>query len=206
MGEESRMDSQKLTLQIAFLKEIDAMKTIYRQNWVVDKSRREDDASHSWHAAMMAMTLSEYAKPTVQIDRAIKMLLVHDLVEIYAGDTPCFDADAVATQDLREQAAVARVGALLPPEQAETYSALFAEFDAAQTDDAQYAAAIDRLQPLLLNYYTDGASWKGRTVTRGQVYARNALTKAVLPALWPFVEHAVEVCVQKGLLHEDDAV
>lgn len=194
------MDSRKLTSQIEFLKEIDKMKTVLRQNWVIGKIRREDDAAHSWHAAMMALTFAEYAKPTVNIDRAVRMLLVHDLVEIYAGDTPCFDKEVVETQEAREALAADRVEALLPAEQGKAYRALWEEFDKAETDDAQYAAAIDRLQPLLLNYYTDGASWQGRTVTREQVYARNALTKEVLPALWEFVEHAVESCYAKGLL------
>lgn len=194
------MNSQKLTSQIEFLREIDKMKSVLRQNWVIGNARREDDAAHSWHAAMMALTLSEYAKPTVNIDRAVRMLLVHDLVEIYAGDTPCFDKDVVETQQAREALAADRVEALLPDEQGKAYRALWEEFDKAETDDAQYAAAIDRLQPLLLNYYTDGASWHGRTVTREQVYARNALTKEVLPALWAFVEFAVESCYKKGLL------
>ncbi len=189
-------------MQINFLREIDAMKTILRQNWVIGKAHREDDAEHSWHAAMMAMTFAEYAKPSVNIDRAVKMLLMHDLVEIYAGDTPCFDTDVVATQNAREEAAANRVCALLPAEQGKAYRALWEEFDEAATDDAQYAAAIDRLQPLLLNYFTDGASWAGRTVTRGQVLKRNSLTKEVLPALWPFVEHAVSECCAKGLLKE----
>lgn len=196
------MESQKLSKQIEFLKEIDTMKTILRQNWVIGKTHREDDAEHSWHAAMMAMTLAEYAKPTVHIDRVIRMLLVHDLVEIYAGDSPCFDADAVATQAEREQAAADRVCALLPDAQGREYRALWEEFDAVVTDDAQYAAAIDRLQPLLLNFFTDGASWQGRTVTCAQVYKRNALVKEALPALWSFVEHAVQTCFEKGLLAE----
>lgn len=194
------MDSQKLSMQINFLKEIDKMKTILRQNWVIGKSHREDDAEHSWHAAMMALTFSEYAKPTVNIDRAIRMLLVHDLVEIYAGDTPCFDAADVATQKEREEQAARQVCALLPASQAQSYRAFWEEFDKAETDDAQYAAAIDRLQPLLLNFYTNGAAWNGGAITREQVFRRNALTKEVLPALWPFVEYAVEVCFQKGLL------
>lgn len=176
------------------------MKSILRQNWVIDGTHREDDAAHSWHAALMALTFAEYAKPTVRIDRAVRMLLIHDLVEIYAGDTPCFDAADVATQAERETAAAQKVCALLPSAQGDAYFALWTEFDRAETDDAQYAAAIDRLQPLLLNYYTDGASWRGRTVTREQVLKRNALTKEVLPALWDFVEQCVEECYAKGML------
>lgn len=194
------MNRQKLALQIEFLKEIDKMKTVLRQNWVIDGTKREDDAAHSWHAAMLALTFAEYAKPTVHIDRAIRMLLVHDLVEIYAGDTPCFDKEVVETQAAREALAADRVEALLPAEQGKAYRALWEEFDKAETDDARYAAAIDRLQPLLLNFYTDGASWKNRTVTREQVYTRNALVKEEIPALWTFVKHAVEACYKKGLL------
>ena len=184
------MENRDLEKQILFLKEIDRMKSVLRQNHVIEEGRREDDAGHSWHAAVMAMTLAPYAKPQVQADRAIRMLLIHDLVEIYAGDTPCFDSDVVATQAAREQTAADKVAA----------RALWEEFDRAETDDAQFAAAVDRLQPLLLNYFTNGASWVGRTVTRAQVYKRNELVKTVMPALWPFVEHAVETCYQKRLL------
>lgn len=194
------MENRDLEKQILFLKEIDRMKSVLRQNHVIEEGRREDDAGHSWHAAVMAMTLASYAKPQVQVDRAIQMLLIHDLVEIYAGDTPCFDSDVVATQAAREQAAADKVAALLPEEQGKAYRALWEEFDRAETDDAQFAAAVDRLQPLLLNYFTNGASWVGRTVTRAQVYKRNELVKTVMPALWPFVEHAVETCYQKRLL------
>lgn len=194
------MENRDLEKQILFLKEIDRMKSVLRQNHVIEEGRREDDAGHSWHAAVMAMTLAPYAKPQVQVDRAIRMLLIHDLVEIYAGDTPCFDSDVVATQAAREQAAADKVAALLPEEQGKAYRALWEEFDRAETDDAQFAAAVDRLQPLLLNYFTNGASWVGRTVTRAQVYKRNELVKMVMPALWSFVEHAVETCYQKGFL------
>ena len=194
------MENRDLEKQILFLKEIDRMKSVLRQNHVIEEGRREDDAGHSWHAAVMAMTLAPYAKPQVQVDRAIRMLLIHDLVEIYAADTPCFDSDVVATQAAREQAAADKVAALLPEEQGKAYRALWEEFDRAETDDAQFAAAVDRLQPLLLNYFTNGASWVGRTVTRAQVYKRNELVKTVMPALWAFVEHAVETCYQKGFL------
>ena len=194
------MENRDLEKQILFLKEIDRMKSVLRQNHVIEEGRREDDAGHSWHAAVMAMTLAPYAKPQVQVDRAIRMLLIHDLVEIYAGDTPCFDSDVVATQAAREQAAADKVAALLPEEQGKAYRALWEEFDRAETDDAQFAAAVDRLQPLLLNYFTNGASLVGRTVTRAQVYKRNELVKTVMPVLWPFVEHAVETCYQKRLL------
>lgn len=194
------MNSEKITKQIEFLKTIDSMKGIYRQNWLVDRSRREDDAAHSWHAATMAVLFAEYAKPAVCIDRAVRMLLIHDLVEIYAGDTPCFDAAGVTTQNERERAAAEKLYALLPPDQGAELHALWLEFDAEKTDDARYAAAIDHLQPLILNYYTEGASWRERTVTRAQVYARNQLTKEEIPALWPFVETAVESCFETGLL------
>lgn len=194
------MISQKLSNQIKFIKEIDKMKTVLRQNWVIDKSKQEDDAEHSWHAATLAMIFSEYAKPTVNVDRSIKMLLIHDLVEVYAGDTPCFDREVVETQNERELAAADKLYSILDGSQGEELKALWLEFDEEKTDDARYAAAIDHIQPLFLNYYTDGASWRTRTVTREQVYCRNEITKTEIPELWDFVEMAVEECFKKGLL------
>lgn len=194
------MISQKLSKQIEFVKEIDKMKTILRQNWVIGNSKREDDAEHSWHAATLAMIFSEYAKPAVNVDRSIKMLLVHDLVEVYAGDTPCFDSDVVETQAERELKAADKLYSILEEPQGEELKALWLEFDAEETDDARYASAIDHIQPLFLNYYTDGASWKTRTVTREQVYKRNEITKTEIPQLWDFVEMAVEECYEKGFL------
>lgn len=192
--------SQKLSKQIQFIKEIDKMKTILRQNRVIGNSKREDDAEHSWHAATLAMVFSEYAKPTVNIDRAIKMLLIHDLVEVYAGDTPCFDSEVVKTQAERELKAADKLYSILDGSQGDELKSLWLEFDSEETDDAKYAAAIDHIQPLFLNYYTDGASWKTRAVTREQVYRRNAITKTEIPELWNFVETAVEECYEKGFL------
>ena len=137
------MENRDLEKQILFLKEIDRMKSVLRQNHVIEEGRREDDAGHSWHAAVMAMTLASYAKPQVQVDRAIRMLLIHDLVEIYAGDTPCFDSDVVATQAAREQAAADKVAALLPEEQGKAYRALWEEFDRVETDDAELKRRVE---------------------------------------------------------------
>lgn len=194
------MISQKLTKQLEFIKEIDTMKTILRQNWVIGESKREDDAEHSWHAATIALILAEYAKPTVNVDRAIKMLLIHDLIEVYAGDTPCFDSEVVATQNERELKAADKLYSLLNGAGGDELKALWLEFDKEETDDAKYAAAIDHLQPLILNYYTEGVSWRNRTVIREQVYKRNEITKTEMPALWGFVETAIEEMYKKGYL------
>lgn len=191
---------EALKQRIEFLKETDKMKTILRQNWVIGRSRREDDAAHSWHCALMAMTLAPYAKPEVNVDRAVKMLLVHDLVEIYAGDTPCYDVDVVKTQETREKAAASKVECLLPEVQGKEYRALWEEFLACETEDAKYAVTIDHLQPLFLNYFTDGASWQTRTVSKAQVLKRNAIAKETVPELYPVIESAVEELYQKGLL------
>ena len=191
---------KELKQQIEFLKELDKMKAIYRQNWIIDKSRREDDAAHSWHCAMMAMVLFPYAKDKIDLDHVIRMLLCHDLVEIYAGDTPCYDADVVKTQAEREKAAAEKIIQLLPESQGEDYKNLWAEFSEMQTADARYAATIDRLQPLFLNYFTDGASWKHRTVTKAQVLKRNAICKETMPQIYEIVLQAVDDLQEKNLL------
>ena len=191
---------QELQKSIEFLKETDKMKAIYRQNTLLDRSRREDDAAHSWHCAVMAMTLAPYAKPEVDIDRAVQMLLMHDLVEIYAGDTPCYDVDVVATQEAREAAAAQKLLDVMPAALADTYKTLWAEFSQNCTPTAQYAVTVDRLQPLFLNYFTDGASWESRTVTRAQVLKRNAIAKETLPALYPTILKAIDTLTEKGLL------
>lgn len=193
---------EDLKKQLLFLKEIDKMKSILRQNWVVDLTHREDDAEHSWHCALMAMTLAPYAKPEVSVDKAVQMLLIHDLVEIYAGDTPCYDTDVVKTQETREADAAEKIINLLPNEQGIAYKALWDEFSACQTETAKYAVTIDHFQPLFLNFNTDGASWKTRTVTNAQVLKRNEIAKETLPALYPFIEDMIKTCTEKGLLEK----
>ncbi len=147
--------TEKLSKQLEFLIEADKMKTVFRQTLVMDKSRQENDAEHSWHFALMALTLYEYAGfDGVDINRVLKMALLHDLVEIYAGDTFAYDNVGSIDKQIREQKAADRLFSLLPSELATEYRQLWEEFDAMETPDSKYAAAIDRLQPFISNYKT----------------------------------------------------
>ena len=186
--------------QLRFITEIDRMKHILRRTLLVDGSRRENDAEHSWHIAIMAMLLREYADPSVNVDRVVKMCLVHDLIEIYAGDTFAYDAGANADKLERERASADKLFALLPEDQGGELRALWEEFDAEETADARYAAAMDHLQPFIHNVMTDGHTWKEGHVNREQVYARMAIVKTAVPALWPFVENAVNQGVEAGII------
>jgi len=153
------MDSKRMEGQLRFLIEIDKMKSVLRQTLLADGSHRENDAEHSWHLALYAMILQEYAAGEIDIDRVVQMVLVHDLVEIYAGDTFCYDAAANTDKAERENAAAEKLFSLLEPEQGAYYEALWREFDAEETDDSKYAAAMDRIQPLMNNYMTGGHTW-----------------------------------------------
>ena len=187
--------------QFQFLIEIDKMKNILRQTLLADGSRRENDAEHSWHFAVMAMVLFEYAEQDqVDLFRVLKMALVHDLVEVYAGDTFAYDEKGNEDKAAREAEAADKLFGLLPAEQGAEIRALWIEFDAMETSDAQYAAAIDRLQPFINNYVTQGHTWKPNGVTRSNVYKRMDMVRKAAPALWAFVEKVVAEAVAKGWL------
>lgn len=154
------METSRFEQQMRFLVEIDQMKNVLRQTLLADGSRRESDAEHSWHLAMYAMLLSEYAPEPVDISRVVRMVLVHDLIEIYAGDTFCYDKEGNRDKAAREAAAADRLYALLPADQAGEYRALWEEFDRMDTPDSRFAAALDRIQPIINNYLTKGHTWK----------------------------------------------
>lgn len=195
------MDKKRLEKQLQFIMEIDKMKNILRRNVIADKTKRENDAEHSWHMGVMAMILFEYAqRDKVDILRALKMILVHDLVEVYAGDTFAYDASANVDKLAREMEAADRLFGLLPDDQGCELRALWEEFDSMETPDSIYAAAIDRLQPFLLNYHTDGYTWNLGNVTSSQVYKRIEQVKFALPALWETVQTMLEDCVKRGIL------
>lgn len=195
------LESQRFSQQLTFLTQVDKMKNILRQTLLADGSRRETDAEHSWHFALMAMVLYEYcALPHVDLNRVLKMALVHDLVEIYAGDTFCYDQAANQDKALREKESADRLFALLPEDQGVEYRKLWEEFDAMETSDARYAAAIDRLQPLINNLLTEGHTWKLGNVAAVQVYERMDPIRTAAPALWPFVEKSIQESVEKGYL------
>ncbi|MEJ0070519.1 MAG: HD domain-containing protein [Pseudomonadota bacterium] len=178
------MDPDKLGRQIAFIVEIDKLKQVLRQNVVIDRSRQENSAEHSWHLAVMAVILADLAAPEVQPLRVLKMLLIHDLVEIDAGDSFLYDAAATADQAAREAAAAARLFDLLPADLGRELAALWAEFDAGATHDAAFARALDHLQPVLLNYHTDGGSWRRHDVVGADVLAKKRPIERGSPALW----------------------
>lgn len=184
--------------QLLFLKEIEGMKQILRQTMLADYSRRENDAEHSWHFAVMAMILAEYADPEVNLYRVLKMALVHDLVEVYAGDTFAYDEQGNRDKEQREQQAADRIFGMLPEDQGKELRSLWEEFDAMETKDALYAACIDRLQPFINNYYTQGHTWRRGRVTPQQVYQRMEPIKRGTPKLWKFVEFVIEDSKRKG--------
>ncbi|UZT81195.1 HD domain-containing protein [Caproicibacterium sp. BJN0003] len=190
------MEQERIKQQLYFLLETDKMKNILRRTVLTDQSRRETDAEHSWHLALMAMVLYEYACPHVDLDRAIKMCLIHDLIEIYAGDTFAYDVAGNQTKAVRESEAADKLYIQLPSDQGPQMRALWEEFDAMETPDAQYAAACDRLQPFLNNVATDGYTWKLGRVTRSQVYQRMDMVRIGMPPLWPFVVEKIENAVK----------
>lgn len=194
------MADARLDAQICFLLEIDKLKSIVRQSLLLDTSRRENDAEHSWHLAMTALVLAEYAPAGVDLARVIRMILIHDLVEIDAGDTYCYDPEAVATQAQRERLAAQRIFSLLPDDQAVELRTLWEEFEARRTSDAMFAAALDRVQPVLLNYHTQGQAWRERRVHRDQVIARCQNINDASPRLWQYILGLIDDAAAKGWL------
>ncbi len=197
---------ERLARQIGFLMEIDKVKTVLRRNRVVsDPARRENDAEHMYHFAVMAMTLAEYANEPINLLRVLQMVLVHDLVEIDAGDTFVYDLAAQAGKREREEAAADRIFGLLPDDQRREVREAWEEFEAEETPEARFAAAIDRLQPLLCNYHTQGGAWKEHGVRRDQVFARNSKIARGSDTLWTAVSRLLEDAAAKGYMAQDHA-
>jgi len=190
----------RLNQQIQFILEIDRLKQILRQTLLIDGSRRENSAEHSWHLAIMAMVLAEHAPVGTDLPQALKMLLIHDLVEIDAGDTFCYDAAAHLDKTEREQQAADRIFGLLPADQALELRHLWEEFEAQATVTAKFAAALDRLQPILHNQQTEGGTWKQHSISQAQVMRRVAPIETGAPELWPLVQQIVADCIAAGYL------
>lgn len=188
----------RLNLQLSFVLEIDKLKTVLRQSILADASRRENSAEHSWHLGVMVLLLGEYAPQPVDLFRAMKMALAHDLIEVYAGDTPAFDAAANELKAEREDEAASRLFALLPEGQGEELRGLWDEFEAAATNESKFVNALDRLQPLLLNTRTNGGTWRIHRVDRAQVYRRMEPIRIGAPQLWPTVTGVIEDACQRG--------
>ncbi len=194
---------QRVWQQLNFVREIDKMKNEFRRNILVDKSRRENDAEHSWHISVMAMIFLEYAEHPESIDlhKVIKMLLVHDIVEIYAGDTFFYDEEATKTKAAREQAAADKIFAILPADQNVEFRNLWEEFEALETPDSYYARAMDILQPVFLHYSTQGEVWLKEGITVAKVHYRLEPLKKGLPKMWNFLERLIQEAVAKGYLN-----
>lgn len=194
-------NDSRLAQQIEFIVEIDQLKRVLRRTYLIDTSRRENDAEHSWHLGLMAILLVEHAaSPQLDLLRVLKMVLVHDLVEIDAGDTFAYDDVGAMDKAAREAAAAARIFGLLPADQAAELRALWDEFEARQTPEAKYAAALDRFQPMLHNYRTQGKAWQEHGITADQVLARNRHMAEGAPALWDYARRFVADAVAKGYL------
>ena len=202
MAIEDFLESKNIRLdqQLRFTAEIDKMTSILRRTMLVDGSRRENDAEHSWHIAVMALIFEEYAAEPVNVNRAVKMCVVHDLIEIYAGDTFAYDVAGNADKAEREAAAADKLFAQLPSEQGAEIRSLWEEFDAMQTADAKYAACMDRLQPFLHNTLTGGHTWVESGAACPSVEKRMAIIKDFMPEVYKWVETNLDNALAKGWL------
>jgi putative hydrolases of HD superfamily len=192
--------TDRLSQQIQFILEIDRLKQILRQSLISDASRRENSAEHSWHLAIMAIVLAEYALPGVDPLCALKMLLIHDLVEIDAGDTFCYDPQGNQNKAEREELAATRIFGLLPNDLAQTLRSLWDEFEARATPTAKFAAALDRIQPMLLNQQTQGGTWRLHGIAIDQVLQRAQPIAEGTPELWSFIQQVLKDCAAAGYL------
>ena len=192
--------NERLNRQLLFTAEIDRMTEVLRQTLLINKSRRENDAEHSWHIAVMAMLFSEYASEPVNIGRAVQMCVVHDLVEIEADDTFAYDVQGNIGKAEREREAADKLFSRLPEDQGHMIRALWEEFDAMETADSKYAACMDRLQPFLHNTLTDGHTWGNGKVTRAAVEKRMAVVREFMPEVYSWMETNMDQAVEKGWL------
>ena len=184
-------DRERLEKQMAFIREIDKEKQIFRQSYVTDGTRKENDAEHAWHMAIMTFLLSEYANEEIDVLKTIRMILIHDIVEIDAGDTYAYDDSAKATQREREERAADRLFGMLPEDQAQELRALWEEFEAAETKEARFARTMDNVQPLLLNDATGGKAWEEHDVPLSKIMKRNERTARGSEALWEYSREAL---------------
>ncbi len=191
---------ERLKKQLEFALEIDKEKNIFRQTHLSGHGRRENDAEHAWHMAIMAYLLREYANEAVDITRVMLMCLIHDIVEIEAGDTYAYDTDAQKSQKAREDAAKEKLYSLLPEDQKQELIALFDEFEAFQTPEAKFAHAMDNLQPLLLNNSNGGGDWKEHQVTAEQVYGRQVKTRLGSERLFEVTDAIIQENIRKGVI------
>jgi len=192
---------EPLDRQVGFLLEADRLKTVLRQSTLTDRSRRENSAEHSWHLALMVLVLAGHAPPGTDLGRVMAMVVLHDLVEIDAGDLSVYAGEAdQARQRQAERAAADRLYPLLPPAQAAALRALWDEFEERATAEAKFARALDRLQPMLINMVTDGGTWRSGNVTADQALARVALVEDGSPSLGAYARDMIDRAVERGIL------
>ena len=195
------MDKERFQKQLDFILEADKEKNILRQTHLSGHGRRENDAEHAWHMAIMIYLLKEYANETFDIAKAMMMALIHDLVEIDAGDTFAYDTEAQTTQQMREEKAAERIYGMLPEDQRDELKALFEEFEAGETPEARFAKAMDNLQPLLLTEANDGADWQGLHLTKEQVMKRHKKTYLGSQVIGAYSESIIDKNVEKGNIY-----
>lgn len=195
--------AQRLEQQIKFIMEIDKAKQVFRQNLLLDGTRNENDAEHSWHLAVMALILYEHVdNKNLDLLKVLKMVLLHDIIEIYAGDTYCYDEVAILDKEDREKKAASIVYGILPEDQAREYITIWKEFESESTPEAHFAAALDRLQPLILNYNTEGYTWKKYNISSDKVIKRNDKIVHSSETLWQYARDIINQAISKNYLQK----
>lgn len=192
--------NERLTKQMDFIIEIDRLKNVFRQSLLTDASRRENDTEHSWHLAMMAFVLSEHANESVDVLKVLKMVLIHDIVEIDAGDTYAYDEKGYEDKYEREDQAAKRIFGILPEDQAVELRALWDEFEARQTNEARFANALDRVHPIILNYLSGGKTWRDHQINRSQVLKKNSIAGEGSEDIWSYILEIINKAVDEGYL------
>lgn len=203
--ESNKENKSRLRKQFDFIEEIDKEKLIGRQTYICDGIRKENDAEHAWHMAIMTVLLSEYANETIDVLKTMTMLLIHDIVEIDAGDTYAYDEEGKKTQRKREEAAAERIFGLLPDDQKEKFMSIWEEFEEGVTPEAKFAHTMDHIQPLMLNAKTDGKSWVEHGVALSSILRRNENTKEGSKELWEYAKNNfIRPNVEKGRIINDE--
>jgi len=197
------MDSVRFQKQLDFILEIDKEKEIYRQTHLKGYKRQENDAEHAWHMAIMIYLLKEYANEEFDVAKAMMMALIHDVVEIDAGDTYAYDPEMLKSKDERESKAAKRIFGILPDDQKQMLYDLFYEFEKCETPEAKFVKAMDNFQPLLLNDYNNGEDWKVHNIKKSQVVKRQITSKPGSEKIWQVTEKIIEKNAEKGNLIED---
>lgn len=188
----------RLEQQVKFLVEIDKVKNIFRQTYLADANRKENDAEHSWHLALMAVLLKEYSNEEVDLAKVVPMVLIHDLVEIDAGDTYAYDEAGAETKRERETKAADRIFGMLPEDQCKWFRELWEEFEAYETPEAKFAHVLDNCQPLLLNDASNGRSWAEHGVRKSQIYKRNEHTSEGSVEIWEYMKELIDKHIRLG--------